>query len=199
MAALRKAENSRAKFRTRSARAVSAHAASARVAGWAARDASPPPQSRTRVEDSREANAQACRTRTRKLELLSRLRVHARSPRRPLPSLPRGTTGARGAARGPSMRWRTPTRDAAAFMGLAKHLRACITVARVSFVPYQQTTAEHALLANAAANLSNICIGALACRHVHAPACATAATRRLLRAPPAPPASHSVTCRKTGI
>ncbi|KAJ1621531.1 hypothetical protein T492DRAFT_886811 [Pavlovales sp. CCMP2436] len=87
------------------------------------------------------------------------------------------TTGARGAARGPSMRWRAPTRDAAAPMGLAKHLRACVTVARVGFVPYHQTTAEHALLANAAANFGNICIGALACRHTHAPAGATAATR----------------------
>ncbi|KAJ1628802.1 hypothetical protein T492DRAFT_1015829, partial [Pavlovales sp. CCMP2436] len=165
-----------------------------------ARDASPPPQPRTRVKESREANAQACRTRTRKLELHSRLRVHARSPRRPLPSLPRGTTGARGAARGPSMRWRAPTRDAAAPMGLAKHLRACVTVARVGFVPYQQTTAEHALLANAAANFGNICIGELLkCRHTHAPASAPAATRRLLRAPPATPASNSVTCRKIGI
>mmetsp|Transcript_9367 Transcript_9367/g.21827 ORF Transcript_9367/g.21827 Transcript_9367/m.21827 type:complete len:85 (-) Transcript_9367:146-400(-) len=83
-------------------------------------------------------------------------------------------------------------------MGLAKHLRACVTVARVGFVPYQQTTAEHALLANAAANFGNICIGALACRHAHAPAGATAATRRLLRAPPAPPASNSVKCWKIG-
>ncbi|KAJ1633852.1 hypothetical protein T492DRAFT_977538, partial [Pavlovales sp. CCMP2436] len=49
-----------------------------------------------------------------------------------------------------------------------------------------------ALLPNAAANFGNICIGALACRHAHAPAGATAATRRLLRAPPAPSASNSV-------
>ncbi|KAJ1637225.1 hypothetical protein T492DRAFT_953259 [Pavlovales sp. CCMP2436] len=153
---------------------------------------------RTRVEESREANAQACRTRTRKLELLSRLRMHARSPRRPLPSLPRGTTGARGAARGPSTRWRASTRDAAGPMGLAKHLRACVTVARVGFVSYQETTAEHALLANTAANFGNICIGALVCRHAHAPTGATAATRRLLRAPPARPAINSVTCRKIG-
>ncbi|KAJ1640980.1 hypothetical protein T492DRAFT_925189 [Pavlovales sp. CCMP2436] len=157
-----------------------------------------PGRPRTRVEESREANAQVCRTRTRKLELLSRLRMHARSPRRPLPSHPRGTTGARGAARGPSTRGRAPTRNAAAPMRLAKHLRACVTVARVGFVPYQQTTAEHALLSNAAANFGNICIGALACRHAHAPAGATAATRRLFRAPPAPPASNSVTCRKIG-
>ncbi|KAJ1616778.1 hypothetical protein T492DRAFT_1104522, partial [Pavlovales sp. CCMP2436] len=97
-----------------------------------------------------------------------------------------------GTARGPSTRWRASTRDAAGPMGLAKHLRACVTVARVGFVPYPETTVEHALLANTAANFDNICIGALACRHAHAPAGATAATRRLLRAPPAHPASDSV-------
>ncbi|KAJ1636165.1 hypothetical protein T492DRAFT_960889 [Pavlovales sp. CCMP2436] len=125
-----------------------------------------------------------------------RLRMHARSPRRPLPSHPRGTTGARGAAHGPSTRWRARSCDAVAPMGLAKHLRACVTVARVGFVPYQRTTAEHALLSNAAANFGNICIGAQGCRHAHAPAGAITAIRRLLRAPPAPPASNSVTCRK---
>jgi len=39
-------------------------------------------------------------------------------------------------------------------MGLAKHLLARVAVVRVGFVPHQQTTAEHALLANAAANFS---------------------------------------------
>jgi len=37
-------------------------------------------------------------------------------------------------------------------MGLAKHLLARVAVVRVGFVPHQQTTAEHALLANAVAN-----------------------------------------------
>ncbi|KAJ1616587.1 hypothetical protein T492DRAFT_1105557, partial [Pavlovales sp. CCMP2436] len=37
-------------------------------------------------------------------------------------------------------------------MGLAKHLLARVAVVRVAFVPHQQTTAEHALLANAAPN-----------------------------------------------
>jgi len=38
-------------------------------------------------------------------------------------------------------------------MGLAKHLLARVAVVRVGFVPYKQTTVEHALLANAAATL----------------------------------------------
>ncbi|KAJ1634940.1 hypothetical protein T492DRAFT_970127 [Pavlovales sp. CCMP2436] len=55
-----------------------------------------------------------------------------------------------------------------------------------SFGTYQQTTAEHALLANAAANFGNICgmlVHVLACWHAHTPAGATSDTRRLLRAP----------------
>ncbi|KAJ1618047.1 hypothetical protein T492DRAFT_1095447, partial [Pavlovales sp. CCMP2436] len=37
-------------------------------------------------------------------------------------------------------------------MGLTKHLLARVAVVRVDFVPHQQTTAEHALLANTAPN-----------------------------------------------
>ncbi|KAJ1640409.1 hypothetical protein T492DRAFT_855141, partial [Pavlovales sp. CCMP2436] len=85
-----------------------------RPAGWHAwyRDAAPAPQSRTRVEEAREANAQTCRTCTRKLEVLSTSKLAHLAYR----FLPRGMTDASGAA--------------------------------VGFVPHQQTTAEHALLAN---------------------------------------------------
>ncbi|KAJ1636028.1 hypothetical protein T492DRAFT_961519 [Pavlovales sp. CCMP2436] len=47
---------------------------------------------------------------------------------------------------------RGPTRDAATLMGLAKHLLARVAVVRMVFVLHQQTTAKHALLANAAPN-----------------------------------------------
>ncbi|KAJ1637948.1 hypothetical protein T492DRAFT_834104 [Pavlovales sp. CCMP2436] len=74
------------------------------------------------VEETREANTQTCRTSTRKLEVLSTSKLAHLAAR----FLPRGMTDATGAARD--------------------------QVVRVGFVPHQQTTAEHALLANAAAN-----------------------------------------------
>ncbi|KAJ1639644.1 hypothetical protein T492DRAFT_934904 [Pavlovales sp. CCMP2436] len=94
-------------------------------------------------------------------------------------------------------RCRAPSCDAAALMGLTKHLLARIAVVRVGFVPHQQTTAEHALLANAAPNFGVFRTGA-ACRRTHVTTGVAAATSHCRRARSKPSAYNPLAFRKIG-